>query len=352
MDKFDERYDIRLAYAAETGELMNFLDVHWKSGHILSVNRELFDYEFLDNDGKTLHIIIAKDRINGEIAGLCGFLPCSSTEDSSKRDIWGSIWKVKEGSLPFLGMELIKRLKSLYPHRYNIGIGINKNTSALIRKVAFKEYVAVMRHFYMLNEALLDSPGSFKIAKIEHRPKVAVKNPVHLQQTDTVNIRLMQGITDIYSSFTPDENTVPYKDLSYISKRFFLHPIRQYMVYELGKDKGRTDALLILREEQTDLGKVLRIVDYIGEQSLFAELGAFFNNLLRLNSYEYVDFYTLGFDYDYINSAGFSERMQDDKNIIPNYFSPFVAENIDIYVRSPYEHTLYMKADGDQDRPN
>ena len=53
-----------------------------------------------------------------------------------------------------------------------------------------------------------------------------------------------------------------------------------------------------------------------------------------------------------IYAAGFSERTEDDTNIIPNYFSPFVAENIDIYVRSPYENTLFMKADGDQDRPN
>ena len=113
MNRFDEQYDIRLARADETAEIMDFLDKHWKKGHILSVNKELFNYEFLDKDEATLHIIIAKNKVNHKICGMCGFLPCSDTEDVSKRDIWGSIWKVVDevGILPFLGIELIKRLK-------------------------------------------------------------------------------------------------------------------------------------------------------------------------------------------------------------------------------------------------
>ena len=108
----------------------------------------------------------------------------------------------------------------------------------------------------------------------------------------------------------------------------------------------------MLREESFSKSKSLRIVDYIGEQGLFSSLGEFLENLVRSENYEYIDLYTCGFEEKYIFSAGFSERTEDDANIIPNYFSPFVAENIDIYVRSPYENTLFMKADGDQDRPN
>ena len=40
------------------------------------------------------------------------------------------------------------------------------------------------------------------------------------------------------------------------------------------------------------------------------------------------------------------------KNIIPNYFSPFIRENIDIYIRYNDDSTRFFKADGDQDRPN
>lgn len=351
MNKFDEKYDIRLAKADETGEIMFFLDKHWKKGHILSKNKELFNYEFLDKDNTTLHIIIAKSRDYNKICGLCGFLPCSYTDDSLKRDIWGSIWKVVEGegNLAFLGIELIKRLKLLYPHRYNIGIGINRDTTAVIRKVVFKEQIAKMKHYYMLNSALLDKGvNNFKIAVIHRIPERK-----HTGVTSApVIIKRIYNIEETASAFVPDSNIVPYKDIRYINKRFFLHPIRNYLVYRIGLSENNIEAIIILREDEALGSKVLRIVDYIGKQSLFAGLEDFFYGLIRAFNYEYIDFYTYGFDESYIFTAGFSERTEDDTNTIPNYFSPFVAENIDIYVRSPYENTLFMKADGDQDRPN
>lgn len=46
------------------------------------------------------------------------------------------------------------------------------------------------------------------------------------------------------------------------------------------------------------------------------------------------------------------ELKENDTNIIPNYFSPYVAENIDIYVGAKYKGAVFFKADGDQDRPN
>ena len=349
MNRFDEQYDIRLARADETAEIMDFLDKHWKKGHILSVNKELFNYEFLDKDEVTLHIIIAKNKVNHKICGMSGFLLCSDTEDTAKKDIWGSIWKVvnEVGILPFLGIELIKRLKLIYPHRYNIGIGINKNTSAVIRKVAFKEFVAKMKHYYLLNETMLED-NSFKIAKISHKP---IRECTDIK-AEPVIIKRIYNIEETASSFIPDKEAVPYKDLWYINKRFFLHPIREYMVYEITSRENEAKALIVLREESFSKSKSLRIVDYIGEQGLFSSLGEFLENLVRSENYEYIDLYTCGFEEKYIFSAGFSERTEDDANIIPNYFSPFVAENIDIYVRSPYENTVFMKADGDQDRPN
>lgn len=351
MNKFDEQYDIRLATADEADEIMNFLDEHWKKGHILSINKELFNYEFLDKDKVTLHIIIAKNRTSHKICGLCGFLPCSDTADISKKDIWGSIWKVVEGEgIPaFLGIELIKRLKLIYPHRYNIGIGINKNTTAIIRKVAFKEHIALMKHYYMLNNSVLKKGAdNFKIAKIHYNP---IKTQTNIRIYPVV-IKRIYNIEEINSTFIPDITAVPYKDLWYINKRFLQHPLREYMVYSLSLEENNTEAIIVLREERTACSKALRIVDYIGAQSLFTNLGNFFENLIENEHYEYADLYTYGFDEQYILSAGFSERKEDDTNIIPNYFSPFVAENIDIYVRSPYENTVFMKADGDQDRPN
>ena len=50
--------------------------------------------------------------------------------------------------------------------------------------------------------------------------------------------------------------------------------------------------------------------------------------------------------------AGFTEVNEEDGNIIPNYFGPFLQENIDIWVDSKDKNSLFTKADADQDRPN
>ena len=52
-------------------------------------------------------------------------------------------------------------------------------------------------------------------------------------------------------------------------------------------------------------------------------------------------------------AAGFTERVEGDGCIIPNYLTPPVHENTEYYyfTNKPESFVLF-KADGDQDRPN
>ena len=50
MNKFDERYEIRLGTKRDIDNIMEFIDLYWKKGHILSIDRKLFEYEFLDGN--------------------------------------------------------------------------------------------------------------------------------------------------------------------------------------------------------------------------------------------------------------------------------------------------------------
>ena len=72
-----------------------------------------------------------------------------------------------------------------------------------------------------------------------------------------------------------------------------------------------------------------------------------------MNKYgcEYTDFYVSGFDDSFIIQAGFSCIEEDDENIIPDYFNPFLCQNITIWADGKVKNCLYCKADGDQDRP-
>ena len=94
------------------------------------------------------------------------------------------------------------------------------------------------------------------------------------------------------------------------------------------------------------------MVDFIGNEEVIPAMGTFLEKMLQGNEVEYIDFYCDGFDRELILRAGFSELEENDTNIIPNYFGPFVQKNIDIFVSSSQQGTRFTKADADQDRPN
>ena len=344
MNKYDERYDIRLARPSEIDDIMKFINEHWKSGHIMAVDRKLFEYEFLEND--IVNVIIAMDKNTRTIEGISGFLRCSHTDQKDKLDVWGSFWKVNDSrkNMTFLGVELIKRLICMLQCRTHLGIGINPDTTLPIRKMVFHEKTAKMEHYYCLNPQIKD----FKIAVINNLVYKQISN-------DILKTKYIQfySIDEIQLYFDIEKlDSIPYKDFWYINKRFFQHPYYSYQVYGLYNKENKIAALLITRVVEHMGRKVLRIVDYIGEQSLFSGLGYLFQDLMAKYQYEYTDFYTFGFHKDYILNAGFLLKAKEDTNIIPNYFEPFLQKNIDIWIRYTDENTLFCKADGDQDRPN
>lgn len=98
MNAYDVRYEIRLANKSDIDSIMKFIDKYWKKNHIMSRNRELFEYEFLEDDG-TVNFLLAIDRKNGLIQALNGILKAS--HDTEHLDIFGSFWKALDGNMAF-----------------------------------------------------------------------------------------------------------------------------------------------------------------------------------------------------------------------------------------------------------
>ncbi len=344
MNKFDQRYEIRLADVSDIDNIMHFIGEYWSKGHIMSSNKELFKYEYAD--GHNLNFVIAIDKNTNLIEGIFGFIKCSNTKDPKKKDIWGSMWKVNDlhDNIPFLGIELAKRVFTLTGCRTHIGNGANPNTTIPLRRLFFGDKVVKMKQYYLLNSLITD----YKIAAIReigNKTASFIQNETVLQELHSINE--VKKYFDIESI-----DSIPYKDSWYINKRYFSHPYYKYKVYGLKDSIGQVGALLMARVVEYNGRKVLRIVDYIGNHKLFAGLSKQFEKMLRENKYEYIDFYTYGFDEDSISKAGFKLRTDDDSNVIPNYFEPFLQQNVDIWAHYKLEGTLFFKADGDQDRPN
>lgn len=337
MNKFDEKYEIRLANFNEIDLVMKFIDEHWKKGHILGNNRDFFQYEMVI-DGQ-VNFLVAMDKNSGLIDGLLGFLPCSKSID--KLDIWGVIWKTTDVAIPMLGMELKKRLMSLLNARTDLGVGANLGTSVPLLRRIYHYYTAKMKHYYCL--ANLEK---FKIASIKNHVKFEKKCDFN---TSYIEIKDEKELVDFFD-FSIVANSIPYKDSWYYNHRFFKHPIYKYKVW--GLQFNNEQAICVTKRQECNGSSAIRIVDYIGMQSIFSGCYHFLNDFLAEN--EYVDFYFDGFNEEYAVDAGMVSIEQYNDNVIPDYFYPYEQKNIDIYVDSSNntDRCTFFKADGDQDRPN
>lgn len=341
MSAFDDRYEFRFAAIKDIPAIMEFINCEWKEGHILAVNRLFFEYEFLDGD--RVNFILAIEKKDNTLQGIQGFLKMA--EETEGKGIWSCMWKVKErGNLPLLGVELSKRVESMTGCAYRIGPGSNPVTAIPIYKAILRKFTAKMRQYYMLNPEAV-----YKIARIQHLETEGIVLGRGAQ------LRTLHSIEEVKKvfSFKKYSHVLPYKESWYYDKRFFKHPIYKYQIYGIfEKKKEEAEALLVIREVECNGSRILRIVDFEGNQECLEKSGESIFEIMKQRKCEYVDFYCYGIAEEYLTGAGFVWRTDNDENIIPNYFEPFVQENVDIWFHATGPEVIVCKADGDQDRPS
>lgn len=341
--EFDKRYDIRLANLDDVPLIMKFIDNFWRKGHIMAKSRVLFDYEYVHE--KEVDFVIAIDKFSGELEAIFGFIRCQKERN---RDIWGSMWKVRDDhdNMNLLGIELARRVYILTGCRMHIGNGANPNTTIPLRKIFFREKTAKMKQFYRLNKEIKD----YKIAVISKNNNF-FENAIEDCTVTNYSLKKIDNFIELTNCFELNKMDIyPEKDAYYIKHRYFEHPFYNYLVYGI-EINGQTSAVIILRQINIMESSVLRIVDFLGDEESLLGISPSLDNLMQEKRAEYVDFYQFGLDDEILRKAGFINR-EDTKNIIPNYFEPFLQENADICVHYIMDNTRFFKADGDQDRPN
>jgi len=112
--------------------------------------------------------------------------------------------------------------------------------------------------------------------------------------------------------------------------------------------------ILVLRAIEINDSKCLRIVDALGSLDQVACLYPDFVKLLDANEAEFIDFMVHGIDPSIFYKMGFETVDTDSTStIIPNYFEPFVQQNIKVHFAYKARFLyVFFKADGDQDRPS
>ncbi|MDF2511442.1 MAG: hypothetical protein K0S04_1308 [Herbinix sp.] len=342
MNKYDELYIFRKANIKDVDRLMEFIRTDWRANHILGSDREFLIYEH--GNGDEINFILCEDKKSGSIVGMHGFIPYS--KDKQFCHICGVMTMVKKDvPVPMLGAELIKRFIEITQYSTYCGIGTNSRTMVPLVKRLFHRFVGKMEHYYKLN----DSVTEFKIAKIESRKSV------QLDQGQGVQAELVEfySFDDVKKSFQLNQHykNLPYKEDWYIKKRYFDHPIYHYRVWGVNVG-GKIQALLMGRKIELNDTKIMRFVDFIGNIKDLALISDGVKNILQQEQYEYADFLLCGVSEEIMNKAGFVLNKEEDFNIIPNYFEPFVQQNVEIWFETSHPDMILFKADADADRPN
>ena len=328
---------IRQAGMDEIERVMSFVKENWGEHHIMANSKELMCYEHAWNGEFTF--MIAEDSITKKIYGVYGYIPYS---EGKPRDMGGGIWKVIQNPHFLLGVELFKYVQEPSRCRMFADCGANPRTKGHRKLVGHVNHK--LEQYYRLNSAL----STFSIAVIRDRKVSRKRNSAAYP---FLNLETMDQFRQ-YFDVTRYREVMPYKDNSYIEHRYYKHIKYHYKVMGINRN-GKIDAVIIGRDFEANAKKVFRIIDFLGDEEAF--LGTFdaWDIFLQQGGYEYVDFYEYGLNQDYLMSAGFFLRDEDDVNIIPNYFEPFEQRNMEIYISTNIHDKFRMfKGDGDQDRPN
>ncbi len=325
---------IRFAEENDIDDIMLFIDLNWKKGHILGNNKNFFHYEHLD--GERVSYAIAKND-NGDIEGILGYIPYGKTN----RDIMTVMWKVLRTSDPSLGLNLFKFIKDNADVRIMASPGSNPKLRGLYKYLGYD--FGEMTQWYRLS-----NKEEFHIASI-------YDNSIPTSHCPSFKYRVFSDWNDFAYSFDYTgyikSNPKPLKEMWYIKKRYFDHPIYKYIIAGLVNQDEKIVTAIILRKVEKDMSCAIRFIDCIGNINDIKYSTKALDEIMDKYNAEYVDCYEVGVNEEVFLQSGW-KKTKSTNNIIPNYFSPFVKENINIYYFSSDSDIVLFKGDGDQDRPN
>lgn len=328
---------IQFATIHDVEDIMGFIDLHWQKGHILGRNKELFLAMHQTSETEISYVIHRAEEGN-QIDAVLGFIPYSD----DVCDVMGVIWLSKNLSEGNIGFRMWLHLKECSRVRISGTVGNNKKVVGIYKAMGF--HTGFLTQWYRLGEL-----SSYFIADVQDKSR---PEPQEEQQYPLVKLENIDAFTQaVDPSVYEKRERKPYKSLNYISRRYFDFPIYTYEVYGVQTSDTVYSSVLVLRKEIYKTRCVLRFVDCLGDVTLIKNCTQALDMLLAQCGGEYIDMYCVGLDEGTLTMAGW-RKVQESGNIIPNYFNPFVRENIEIRYCTTDRDIVLFKGDGDQDRPS
>ena len=332
--------DVRFGCSSDIQPVMEFINDYWKIGHVLAIDRELFEYLYLEKSGQ-LNFVLAFEPEANELIAILGF----ASSDLKLSRVSTSMWRSRE--------ELRFRKYSAGAAVYNFLIKkINPTTifsnTISPHTIKFYEFLRydcfLMDHFVYVN----NKKDKFKI--VGNPPQQFPSLP--LSETPVAVLSAVIDSPDLLRALNETPFSYGSKDFWYLEKRYFKNPRFKYHVSEVLVE-SKSIGLIVYRRQSVNTRSCIRIVDVIGDEPcLVAALPSLINEMYERGD-EYIDLVCWGLDVDAIQKTRLVDRRQYPDFVVPELFSPFVPENVDrwLFTNNPDNEKFY-KGDGDQDRPN
>lgn len=338
-------YQLKTCKEEDKASLIDFLRNHWQEDHVFVKSDALFRFQHYNSEKKEYSFILGWNILTNQIDGVIGLIPVSQFDPAlaEYNDTWGGIWKVrpdvKNEEIGTLGMRLFGEFNAFVSHG---SLGMSKVATKLHAMMQYNS--CVLSQYYVLNPEFTD----FRIAYIPLKKNLDVKISVKSDFT-IKNIKDIQDIREgqVFGVY------YPMKSLTYFRNRFQNHPIYDYEfwgIYDLSKTL-RT--IFVTRTTLVNSNRVIRIVDVFGSLEGLGSLKRPLEDLCIEEGAEYIDIMNHGISESVFEELGFEHLDVEGATVIPNYFEPFIQQNITIYCAyRGHANYVMFKGDSDQDRPN
>ena len=347
--ELDSRYEVRMAVETDAEAIVTFIEQHWRKDHAFVKSRTLLDWQHFDPETRRYNFILGVQRATGQIHGLLGIIPLSQFDPGIgfERLVWMAIWKVRDDARGVrLGRHLMSHLEDVLQPEIVSTVAASGMTLPMYQARGFLG--GRLSHYFLLNPAVAEFKLAANVGPAHRRSPASRSGPIRrLVPAFEDDLR---ACAEVFSS----QEAVPRKTPEYLVRRYLRHPFYRYQAWAI-LEATEPLGLLVTRICSHEDAHAIRIVDFVGRSSALRGLGVEWVRLMTEHKAEYVDFCNSGISHEDLAASGFLRRDPAGDLVIPNYFEPFVRENIEIgYVIRLKKGLPYrvVKGDSDQDRPN